>query len=55
MKIYWRVEAYAGCGMTLSGIFSNEHDARRHAASLQAADARVETRVVKVDRNGAAL
>jgi hypothetical protein len=48
---YFRVEAYEGCGLTLSRMFETRDDAERYRKSVLAAMAGI----VEVDKNGAAL
>jgi hypothetical protein len=48
---YFRVEAYEGCGLTLSRMFECWEDAERHRQSVLAAV----TGIIEVDKDGAAI
>jgi hypothetical protein len=55
---YFRVEFYDGCGLTLSPVFAtrDEAEAYRIRVGKEESDvSRTETRLVAVDKNGAAL
>ena len=56
---YFRVESYAGCGLTLSPVFATRVEAELYRIRILGTEAldvsMAETRLVAVDKNGAAL
>jgi hypothetical protein len=56
---YFRVEFYDGCGLTLSSVFATRDEAEayrmRFVGNEESDVSTAETRLVVVDKNGAAL
>lgn len=56
---YFRVESYEGCGLTLSPVFATRVEAELYQIRILGTEdwdvPRAETRLIAVDKNGAAL